>query len=323
MKNLIEKSTGIIILLALMVTGAGAQDRNEVIQAYNEGAKAMQSDAPAAIRAFETAISIADKVGESAADLRQKAAAVLPGLYTRVASAAMTEKKPSSEIMKAAKAAVAVAEKYGTQTHKDNAGKLLVQAYNTQATGYFSNNDFPNALITFDSLLAVNPGYVNALYNKALIYIRQSDSDSFEQTIDSYLEKVKSENDEAKTKQASTLALEYFRAAGSKSNQADKNDEALALLTKASKYGDDKDLFYYFADVYNKKKDFNSGTEYAKRGLALETGDAEAKAKFYFQLGIAQEGKGQLAEACASFKNSAYGPFAEPSKIQMKNLKCQ
>jgi hypothetical protein len=75
--------------------------------------------------------------------------------------------------------------------------------------------------------------------------------------------------------------------------------------------------------VYNKKKDFNSGTEYAKRGLALETGDAEAKAKFYFQLGIAQEGKGQLAEACASFKNSAYGPFAEPSKIQMKNLKCQ
>jgi hypothetical protein len=27
---------------------------------------------------------------------------------------------------------------------------------------------------------------------------------------------------------------------------------------KASKYGDDKDLFYYFSDVYNKQKNFNS-----------------------------------------------------------------
>jgi hypothetical protein len=55
----------------------------------------------------------------------------------------------------------------------------------------------------------------------------------------------------------------------------------------------------------------------------METGAAEAKAKFYYQLAVAQAGKGQTAEACASFKNAVYGPFAEPAKAQMKNLKCQ
>jgi tetratricopeptide (TPR) repeat protein len=321
--QLLKKVAGTIVVSALMISVAVSQDRNEVIAAYNEGAKLMQTDAPGAIKAFETAISTAEKVGDSAADLKQKAAGALPGLYIKVASAAVTDKKPAEEIMSAAKKAVAVAEKYGTQTHKDNASKILVQAYNTLATGYFSKADFPNALITFDSLLAVNPNYINAIYNKSLIYIRQNNSDAFEQTIDSYLEKVRAANDEAKVKQASTMALEYFRGNGSKANQAEKLDDALTLLTKAAKYGDDKDLFYYFADVHNKKKEYDKGIEYAQKGLALEAGAAEAKAKYYFQLALGQEGKGQTAEACESFKNAMFGPFAEPSKAKRTNLKCQ
>ena len=123
---------------------------------------------------------------------------------------------------------------------------------------------------------------------------------AFEENIDLYLEKVKSSNDSVKVKQASKLALEYFRASGSQANQANKLDEAIVMLNKAAKYGDDKDLFYYFADVYNKQKNFDNGTEYAQKGLALETGAAEAKAKFYFQLALAQAGKGQT-DGCMRF----------------------
>jgi tetratricopeptide (TPR) repeat protein len=134
---------------------------------------------------------------------------------------------------------------------------------------------------------------------------------------------MKSANDSVRVKQASKLALEYFRAAGSQANQANKNDEALALLNKAAKYGDDKDLFYFFSDVYNKQKNFDKGAEYAGKGLALETGNAEVKAKYYFQLGLAQAGKGQTTEACASFKNALYGAFAAAAKAERTNLKCQ
>lgn len=317
------KKIALLFISAMMAVSLQAQDRNDVIKAYNDGAKSMQTDVPAAIKAFEEVIALADKVGETAADLKQKATAVLPGLYIKSAVAAVNEKKTAPEIMRTAKSAVAVAEKYGTAAHKENASKLIVQAYNIQATGYFSQNDFPNAIATFDSLLAINPGYVNAIYNKALIYIKQNNATEYEKTIDLYLEKVKAANDEAKIKQASTQALEYFRAAGSKANQAEKLDDALAMLNKSAKYGDDKDLFYYFADVYNKQKSFDKGAEYAKRGLDLEPGDAAAKAKFWFQLGKAQAGKGQTSDACTSFKNAAYGAFVTAANAERKNLKCE
>jgi len=321
--KVIRNIAGILIVSAIVGTNLNAQERNDVIKVYNEGAKAMQTDIPAAIKAFEDVVVLSDKVGESVNDLKQKAIQVLPGLYLRAANNTIKESKPMPEIIRAAKKAVAVAEKYGTATSKENASKIMVQAYNTMASNYFTQKNYENALLAFDSLLVISPGNLNAIYNKALIYRSQNNAGAFEETIDLYLGKLESGKDDEKVKQASVLALEYFRAAGSQANQANNLDEALVLLNKAAKYGDDKDLFYYFADVYNKQKNFNSGAEYAQKGLTLEAGAAEAKAKFYFQLGLAQAGKGQTADACASFKNAMYGPFAEPSKAERTNLKCQ
>lgn len=321
--QVIRKIAGILAVSAIIVTNLHAQVRNDVIKVFNEGAQAMQTDIPAAIEAFEKVVTLSEQVGETADDLKQKAIQVLPGLYLKVASSTLKENKPAPEIIRAAKNAAAVAEKYGTASHKENAQRLMVQAYNTMATGFFSSKDYENALLAFDSLLVINPGYYNAIYNKALIYRSQNNADAFGETIDLFLEKLESGDDGERARQASALALEYFRAAGSQANQADNLDEALVLLNKAAKYGDDKDLFYYFADVHNKQKNFDSGAEYAQKGLDLETGDAEAKAKFYFQLAVAQLGKGQTANACSSFKSAMYGAFAEASKAQRTNLKCE
>jgi tetratricopeptide (TPR) repeat protein len=317
------KVAGILIVSAVLCANLSAQERNDVIKVYNEGAKAIQTDNEAAIAAFENVITLADQVGETANDLKEKAQKVLPGLYFKTAYNALNEKKPGTEIVQAAKKALAAAEKYGTTANKDNASKVLLQGYNIMATDFFSGNDYDNALLTFDSLLLINPDYLTAIYNKASIYLRQDNSDAFEETIDLFLQKLGAGPDDARAKQASTLALEYFRSAGSRANQADNLDEALVLLNKASKYGEDKDLFYFYADIYNKKENFDSGAEYAKKGLDLETGDTEAKAKFYYQLAVAQAGKGQTSEACASFKNAMYGAFADASKAQSTNLKCQ
>ena len=318
-----KKIAGILVVSAIICTNLNAQVRNDVIRVYNEGAKSMQTDIQVAIEAFENVIALSDKVGETADDLKQKAIQVLPGLYFKVAYNTLNENKPAPKIIQAAKTAAAIAEKYGNASNKENAEKIMVQAYSTMANDFFTQNDYENALLAFDSLLLINPGYLAAIYNKALIYRSQNNADAFEETIDLFLEKLESGNDEERAKQASALALEYFRAAGSRANQADNLDEALVLLNKAAKYGDDKDLFYFFADVYNKQKNFDSGAEYAQKGLDLETGDAEAKAKFYYQLAVAQVGKGQTANACASFKKAVYGAFAEASKAQRTNLKCE
>lgn len=319
----VSKIAGILVVSAIIGTNLHAQERNDVIKVYNEGAKLMLTDIPAAIKAFEDVVNLSEKVGDTAADLKQKATQVLPGLYVKDALNALNEKKPASEIIKAAKAAAHAAEKYGSASSKENAGKILVQGYYMMGTDFFTRKDYENALLAFDSLLLINPGYPAAIYNKALIFKGQNNVAAFEENINLFIEKMKSGNDSLKVKQASRLALEYFRATGSQANQADKLDEALTMLNKAANYGDDKDLFYYFSDVYNKEKNFDNGAEYARKGLDLETGNAEAKAKFYYQLAVAQVGKGQTADACASFKNAMYGAFAAPSKAQRTNLKCK
>ncbi len=321
-RNLI-KTVSFLVVLVFSVSTVKAQGRNDVIKAYNEGANLVQTDPEGAIKAFEKAVDLSKQVGDSAADLSQKAIKVLPGLYYSVASRAFTAKKPASEIISATKKAIAISVKYDNPSIKQDADLLLIKAYNNMAIDYFSKNDYQNALITFDSVLIINPDYYSAIYNKALIYLKQANSDEFEKTIDLFIGKMKPGTDSAKIKQASSLALAYFRASGSKADQANKLDEALGLLNKAAKYGDDKDLFYYFAEVYNKQKVFDKGLEYAQKGLALETGAEEPKAKFYFQIALAQEGKGQTAEACESFKKANYGVFAAPSKVKRANLKCK
>lgn len=322
--KIMRNFAGIIILSAAIGTTLNGQTtRNDVVTVYNDGAKAMQTDIKTSIEAFEKVITLSDQVGETSADLKQKAIAVLPGLYVKVASTTISEKKPARETIKAAKTAIAASDKYGSAASKEIATKILIQGYYNLGTEYFTKKDTEKALFAFDSLLAINPGYQNAIYNKALIFRSQNNSVAFEENIDLYLEKVKSANDSVKIKQASKIALEYFRASGSRSNQANKLDEAIVMLNKASKYGEDKDLYYYYADVYNKQKNFDNGIESAQKGLALETGVAETKAKFYFQIAMGQAGKGQTAEACESFKNSMFGPFAEPSKVQRTNLKCK
>ncbi len=314
---------GVLFLFIIIGVDLNGQTRNDVIKAFNEGAQAAKTDVNAAISAFENVVVLADQVGETCNDLKDKASQILPGLYVRVATTAATEKKPAGEIIKASKVAAAVAEKYNSASNKENATKLLVQGYYNMGIEFFTDKDYDNAVLAFDSLLSINPEYTAAIYNKALIYRTQNNSTAFEETIDLFIEKVKSTNETEKLDQASGMALEYFRAAGSQANQAENLDEALAQLTKASKYGENKDLFYYFADVYNKQKKYDNGIEYAQKGLALETGDAEAKAKFYYQLAVGQAGKGQNSQACASFKNALYGAFAEASKAQRTNLKCQ
>jgi tetratricopeptide (TPR) repeat protein len=180
---------GIMVAAAIFSTNLNGQDRNEVIKFYNEGATAMQTDAKAAIAAFENVVTLSDKVGETAADLKQKAVQVLPGLYVKLASAAVSEKKPATEIVKAAKTAVKAAEKYQSATGKDNASKVLVQGYYAMVTEFFAKKDYNNAIIAFDSLLAINPAYASAIYNKALIYRNQNNAEAYEQTIDSFIEK--------------------------------------------------------------------------------------------------------------------------------------
>jgi tetratricopeptide (TPR) repeat protein len=317
------KIAGLIAITVWMSSGLLAQEKNDAIKAFNTSIDLMKTNNDAAILSFEECIKICEQVGDSAFEIQYKAEQVLPGLYLQKASNLLTVDKKTEEALAVAKKTLQVAEKYDNPKVAENARRIMIQSYSNMASAYVDKKENEKAIQAYDSLLMINPEQMSALYNKALIYRGMDNALKFGEAIDIYIAKVKTNGDTVKTEQASKIARDYFRVAGSKANQANKLTDAINLLTTATKYGADKTVYYQLANVYNKQKKYSLAAENAKKGLDLETGSAEDKAKFYYELGSAQAGKGETANACASFKNALYGPFLEASKAQRTNLKCQ
>jgi tetratricopeptide (TPR) repeat protein len=318
-----RKIAGLIAVIALVHSGVIAQVKNDAINAFNASVDLMKIDPDAAIASFEDCIKICEQVGDSAFDIQYKAEQVLPGLYFQKASTLLTVDKKIEESLLVSKKTLQVASTYDNQKVLENTRKIMIQAYSNMASAFLNKKENDKAIQAYDSLLTINPEHLNALYNKALVYRGMDNGLKFGEAIDIYIGKVQAAGDTLKTEQASQLASDYFRMAGSKANQANKLAEAIDLLNTASKYGADKNVYYQYANIYNKQKKYPLAAENAKKGLDLETGTADDKAKFYYELGSAQAGKGETGNACASFKNSLYGPFLEASKAQRTNLKCQ
>jgi tetratricopeptide (TPR) repeat protein len=320
----IRNFTSCIAIVIFAYTSAIGQTKNDAINAFNQGRILMTSDSKMAIDSFEYCVKICDQIGDSAKDLREKAVAVIPDLYYQIAYKLYATDKKVPEALTASKNCLSVCDKYNNAKTKEKTEKLMIVLYSSLGASFLKSNENDKALKAFDSVLMINPNYYKAIYNKAIAYVKMSNATEFAKTMDLYFEKSKAEGDTSQYVPARKLALEFYKKSGSKANAANKLPEALSLLNSALKYGNDKDVYYYLSDVYNKQKSYNEALVNAQKGLAMDsTGKPDAKAKFYYQLAVAHMGKGENDDACDSFKNAMYGMFLEPSKAQMTNLKCK
>jgi tetratricopeptide (TPR) repeat protein len=319
----IGKLAGLILVCAVLQVSIYAQEKNDAIKAFNESVELMKADPVSAISSFENCIKICEQVGDSANVVKAKAIKVLPDLYYQKASDLLLIDKKINESLSASKTALNVARKYDSPKTIENTQKIMIQAYSAMGSAFFTANETDKAIQAYDSALVINPDHQASIFNKAMIYKKLNNTPQFATTIDLYLSKLKPAEDAAKIAQANKVALDYFRIAAGKANQANKLADALTLLNTSNKYGIDKDVYYWYASTYNKQKKFVDAGENAQKGLDLETGTPEAKAKFYYELAVAQAGKGEKENACETFKNSLYGPFLEASKAQRTNLKCK
>jgi len=320
----IKKIAGMVAVFAGISSVLFAQEKNDAIIVFNQGVEFMKTNDPLALETFEKCVAICDQIGDSAAAIKAKAITVLPDLYFQKAYDLLAIDKKIAESLKAAKVAMAVAEKYEDPAVKESTQKLMIQAYSNMASNYINSKENDKAIQAFDSVLMINPDHLASVYNKALMYKILDDAPKFGETIDLYIGKLTTAGDNAKIEQANKVARDYFRITGGKANQANKLPDAINSLTIASKYGTDKNLCYQFASVYNKQKKFSQAAEYAQKGLDLETEiTPEAKAKYYYELGTAQAGLGKTSDACETLKNAMYGQFLQPAKAQQTNMKCQ
>jgi tetratricopeptide (TPR) repeat protein len=312
-----------IAIISTSAILAQAPEKNDAINAYNAGIGLMKAaNAAAAIDSLEYAVKVCETIGDSATELKNKILMVIPGAYLDKASKLLTDKKVPESIL-ACKTALAIAEKNENTKAKERAQKVIVSAYFTLGNTLFSSKEFDKALLAYDSCLQINENYNKAILNKALVYSKMENIAKYGETLEAYFEKSKSIGDTAQFATARKQALSFYKQAGIGAVKANKLADAATNFNLAFKYGVDIDIYYRLADVLNKQKKFADAEVNAQKGLDLETGAPEAKAKFYYVLAEAKVGKGELDKACEAFKNAQFGPFVEAAKAQIKNNKCK
>jgi tetratricopeptide (TPR) repeat protein len=308
-------------VITLFICGYGfAQSKNDAANSYNHGIKI--SDVDVAIDTIESCIKTCKIVGDSANQIKVMANNYLGDLYYKKSLKLYTHDKKFPEAIAVAKKALGIADESKDVTLKDRTGKLLLTIYVGMGANYFKAKNYEIAIKSFDSALIINPKFPSALFDKSLVYMTLGDTLNFGKTIDAFIESANAEKETAQVNQGKKIAFDFYSREAGKADQGNKLNDALNLLSQAEKYGTDKEIDYYYADVYNKLKKFDEALAYAQKGLILETGTPEAKAKYYYALAVAQSGKGDKENACESFHNSMYGPFVQASKAQITNLKC-
>lgn len=316
----------IFLLLACFIISI-SQGQNEVSEVdaanlYNQSIQLMKTDISAAIEALDSCLKICNLVGDSAIEIRFKAEQFLCDLQLRNTTNLFYTEKKINEAKLAAFKTISIAEKYQSEEVQDKSKKLLGQIYSVIGANYFKEKAYNKAIMAFDSALLFNSSLYKSLLNKALAYRALNNVDDFGKSIDEFITEANKYNDTVQIANAKKTAMEYYRSSGSKANAGNKLADALKYLNKALEYGEDKDVYYFLSDVYNKQKKYDNAIEAANKGLNLETGDSTAKAKYYYSLGVAYLGKGNKNEACAAFKNAAFGQFAQAAKAQMTNNQC-
>ncbi|HEY9124777.1 MAG TPA: hypothetical protein PK252_06985 [Bacteroidales bacterium] len=315
----------IVLSSALFCFGlqyGAAQSQSDAANLYNGGIALMSTDLDGAIVKIDSCIIVCKQIGDSANDLKNKAGQFYADLHYQKAFKLYNKDKNLQASIATAKKAIAFADEYASDKVKSKTETFMVQLYAKLGSEFFKTKEYAKAVMAFDSALAINPEYISAIQNKTMAYKVLGDEPNFSKTVAILIEKLKAKNDTAQLSSINNTAIDFYSKLGSKANAANKLDEAIANLTKAETYGTDKDVCYFFADVYNKQKNYDKAIEYAQKGLALEKGNNDAKAKYYYALGVAQLGKGDKDAACGSFKSAQFGQFATAAKAQRTNNKC-
>ncbi len=315
------KSLLFLLLFTVSLTGF-SQSMKEAVDAFNEGASLSKSNPEGAIEAFNKCIGISEKLGDEGSETKEKAEAQLPLLYYTVAINNY-KKKDFDAAIAGLEEAKTVSDKYGNAEISKKSSAVIPQIYYAKGSTEYKSKEYDAALASMDKAAELNPKYAKPFLVKATIYKAQGNTEQMLAACDKAIE-IGSTGDKktagsAKKLAKNTMFNNAVAAIGAKNwAEAEKN------LKSSIKYGNDSpDVHYQLGKVYVAQKKWDSAIESLNAAIQGDTGDATAKAKYYYELGNAFVGKGDNASACSAFKNAQYGDYAQNAKYQIETvLKC-
>ncbi len=325
----------LVLLVGLISLNVTAQEYSDAVKLYNEGlvqAKAKHYDE--AISAFTQTISIGEQLGtEQGVSIKTQAERQIPKMYYQKAVIAFNTFKTSKSTSDLDAAIISfdetadIAKEYGDSDISRRAVGIIPQLYYQKATLLYNRDDFEGANKALDKAINANSNYAVAYYQKGLVAkkVNPDDIDTILNWYNQAITVAEKVNDSRVLRSANNSAHDELLFRGAKSTEAKHYSEAIELLELATTYNDESaDVHYRLAEVFNKQGKSDDAIKHANEALKYEKGGKTDKAKIYFEIGLAQQRKGNVGAACQAFGNALYGSFKAPaSHIMEFELKCK
>jgi len=166
---------------------------------------------------------------------------------------------------------------------------------------YYSLKDYDNAITSFTQLTAIKPEYVQAYTMLAKCY---HEKDIFNKELESYDLAFKYDSDPKKK-------LQYKLQDANLAISKERYDIALKYVQDAKQLeSDNLNVLYYEGLVYNKLKRYQEAKTVIQKAISLlPTKEPKVIAKYYFELGFAQNKLKEYDKAHESFKYANFGIY--------------
>ena len=138
----------IFLLFTAAALSAGmvfAQDINQATENYNNGAMELQmGNNEAAITYFQTALEMAEALGEEGAEVAANCRSIIPAIYLSSAKEQIKADNFDAAVEQLGKA-IEAAGKYEVPEVADDANALMPQVYLSKGNGFLQAKNFPEA----------------------------------------------------------------------------------------------------------------------------------------------------------------------------------
>lgn len=229
----------IFLLFTAAAMSAGvmfAQDINQATENYNNGAMELDmGNKDAALTCFQTALTMAEGLGEEGAELAANCKNIIPNVMLSVAKDLVKAENYDGAVEQLNKT-VETAELYGAADVVADAKELIPSVYLSKGNGLLKAKDVAGATAAFQQVLAVDPanGMASLLLGQAL-----TAQGKVAEAEAAYLQAAENGQEANAKKQLSRMYLKLAQAAlkGKKSQDAyDNAMKANSFLEDANAY---------------------------------------------------------------------------------------
>jgi len=306
----------LILFISGLVVTSNAQDINAAGELFNQGIQYAKSDNyDAAIDAYKKTIDMSSQLGEAGIDLMMKAEQALVSAYYNYGVSLYKGKKYGAAIEEFKLAAEKAGEINDAKT-QGLANTYLSGLYTGIGNSKLKKDELDAALEQYKAALVYKPDYLKAYYGMGLVYKKKEDLEMMKQAMDNAIDMGK-ENDPTVQKAISVTATTFLNAGAIDLQRLNYNDAVEHLNIAAQYDAAEPQTYYYLAVAYNGLKKWDEAI--AAANMAKNKGYGETS-DIWFQLGQANEGKGDTAAACEAYAQVTAGPNVEAANYQITQV---